>query len=354
MSAYLSRLTDSPGFGRINGLKPDSLCPYLYYTIAPYIYTIANGGWFSWVKRARNPETRSPAIITNYRLKKNNGRFVNEVVVRCPNPRVPVIAGIGPWTGGAVSVRILHGGGDCLYRHSPGQQVFLDSENGRQPLAYSRQFPEVLLRSLTDLPLKTAMTLFDQGHAGSITPAEIISPCRFHHGKTPHDSRRLLPDNCCPHVFQHVYPDVLAAMVDAGSDPLLAIQHPGRNDGENGGKMTVEIKKMQGRRNRTAGRLVDGLYALSRFLGHPRERLDYRLEIRVAASKAAGECPMKIGAVCAVNLNNSDFLCPASFHAAYPYLLLAAAGEKMAWDGSRGDNRIPCPDCAGVIYMVKN
>jgi uncharacterized repeat protein (TIGR04076 family) len=352
MSEYLSRLTDSPGFGRLNALKPEALCPFLYYTIAPYVYTIAGGGWFSWVKRGRRPTDRNPAMIRNPSLKTINSRFVNEVLVRCPNPDEIVIAGIGPWENGAVSVRILHGGGHCPFHHGPGRMIILENGEGHRPLEYSRLFPETLINAMADLPLKSAMDLFDQGRAGSMTPAEIISPCRFHPEKMAFDSRRLLPDNCCPHVFQHIYPDVLAAMVDADVDPEMSIHHPGQKDKENGGNMTIEIKKLSAWRNRPAKHLIDGLYALSGRLGYPRERLDYRLEIKIVTANAAGDCPMRAGEVCAVNLRGSDFLCPASFHAAYPYLLLAAAGRKMNWSGPRDVNLIPCPDCAGVVYVI--
>jgi uncharacterized repeat protein (TIGR04076 family) len=352
MTPYLSRLVDSPDFGRLAALKPAALCPYLYYTIAPYIYTMANSGWFSWVKRTRRSTDRTPAVIRNPALKKINRMFVNEVLVRCPNPVNAVIAGIGPWENNTVAVRILHGSEDCPYHHLPDQQTILENDIGRQSLQYSRLFPETLLQAMAATPLKNAVELFDQGRAGSITPAEIISPCRFHPRENLFDSRRLLPGNCCPHVFQHIYPDALAAMVDADTDPLLSIRHPGRNNGEKGGDMTVKIKKTSAWQNRPFRRLIDGLYALSRLLGHPQERLDYKLEIKIAATEAIGDCPMRTGTVCAVNLRSPDFLCPASFHAVYPYLLLAAAGEKMNWGGGPEGNLIPCPDCAGVIYSI--
>ena len=80
---------------------------------------------------------------------------------------------------------------------------------------------------------------------------------------------------------------------------------------------------------------------------YPVDILDYDLEINILESES-----VKNGKKYMVNLRNQDFLCPASFHVLYPYLLLAASGCKMRWDGYSTTSLLPCPDCVGTVYSI--
>ena len=345
MSTYLSRLMQHPGFNRLADLVPADLCPFLYYPVSPYVFTLAGGGWFSWVRRTWDPTDRKPPLIKKTADKKNNRLFINEVLVRCPNPGRRVIAGIGPWQNGAIAVRILHGDENCPFHHLPGQRIIPDAAAGGRSLGYSRLFPEVLLEAVADMSMKTAVALFNNGRAGSISPADIINPCRYHDRPAVYDSRHLLPDNCCPHAFQQVYPHILAVMSGAAVDRRVSIQHPG-----DGTAITMNLEKTLYERSGLLKRLLDGLYFVYGRLFHPLERLDYTLTLTVTDGNPPLGCAMEPGQRFAVNLRRPDFLCPAGFHAAYPYLMLATAGKQMDWGGEPSGNRIPCPDCAGIIY----
>ena len=349
MPNYLSRLMQHPGFNRLAGLVPTGLCPFLYYPVSPYVFTLAGGGWFSWIKRTPDPTDRKPPLIKKPTDKKINRLFKNEVIVRCPNPNSNIIAGIGPWEKDQIAVRILHSDGDCPFHHHPGQRIIQDAAAGGQSLRYSRIFPEVLLEAMTDMSMKAAVALFNNGRAGSISPADIINPCRYHDRPVLYDTRILLPDNCCPHAFQQVYPHILAVMYDAPVDRRISIKHPG-----DGTVITIKLEKTLRDRSRLIKRLLDGLYFVYGRLFHPLERLDYRLTLTVTDGNPHSGCSMGQGHLFAVNLHSPDFLCPAGFHAAYPYLMLAAAGKQMDWGGALSGKYIPCPDCAGTIYAINN
>ena len=347
MSTYLSRLMQHPGFNRLAVLMPTDLCPFLYYPVSPYVFTLAGGGWFSWVKRTADPTDRKQPLIKKPAAKKINRLFINEVLVRCPNPGRPVIAGIGPWQNGAIAVRILHSDGNCPFHHLPGQRIIQNAAAATQSLGYSRLFPEVLLEAVADMTMKTAVALFNEDRAGSVSPADIINPCRYHDRPAVYDIRHFLPDSCCPHAFQQVYPHILAVMSGGAVDRQISIQHPG-----DGTAITMNLEKTLHERSRLTKRLLDGLYLVYGRLFHPLERLDYALTLTVTEGNPSAGCAMSPGQRFAVNLNSPDFLCPAGFHAVYPYLMLAAAGTQMDWGGKLSENRIPCPDCAGIVYGI--
>ena len=349
MTTYLSQLIESPAYGSLAAIQPEGFCPYLYYTVSPYIYTIANGGWFSWVRKARRPTDRSRPEIKNPAEKKVNRLFVNEVLVRCPHSRNTVIAGVGPWEKGAVAIRILHGEGDCPQSHLPGRITILRKDDAQQSLRYSRLFPEILLGAMTDASSEKAIALFDQGRAAGVRPVNIINPCRYHRRPDPYNTLKLLPDDCCPHVFQHIYPHVLAAMYEADVETALTIQHPG-----DGGTLKLEIKKEPIRRFGAVKWMMDRFKPVLNRALRPIDWLDFTMSIKTIENRALPGCSMAPGAVYSVNMSSRDFLCPAAFHAVYPYLLLTAAGYRMDWgqDASQ-TGLIPCPDCAGIVFGIK-
>ncbi len=346
MTDYLTRLTENPAFRPLAGLKPDGICPYLYYNIAPYVYTLINNGWFAWVRRSENPAVRRPAVIRHPEQNKTNRLFVNEVLVRCPHPETTVIAGVGPEEHQTTMVRILHVDGDCPCQHLPEERFLLPPEAGEQALSYGRLFTERLLQAMTAVSLEKAVMLFD-GDTGAVSCDTIRNPCRYHPRPVRYDARRLLPGNCCPHVFARIYPQVLAVMYGAEVDNVQTVPAPG-----NKGSLKLKIEKTPANRAwpwRIISNAVDT--AFSR-LFHPLDRIDYTLAVKVLSADPGETGGMRPGDCCDVNLKSPAYLCPAGFYSLYPYLLLAAAGGKMAWSESGTNLHIPCPDCAGVVYDI--
>ncbi len=348
MTTYLSKLIENRNFQQLAALKPEGICPFLNYTISPYVFTLANQGWFSWIKRTTDPTDREPPLIKKPKDKKTNRLFKNEVLVRCPNPKRNVIAGIGPWEKDQIAVRILHGSGECPFHHQSGQLIIQTIAAGQQSLDYSRLFPEVLLEAMSETSAEEAIGLFNTGRVKSISPVNIINPCRFHNHPVVYDARSLLPDDCCPHVFQQIYPHILAIMYEAAVHRRVSIQHPGDST-----DLTIKLEKRLRKRPRLIKQLADGFYRLYGHFFHPLERLDYNFFLTVTDGNPGIGCSMHQGRRMTINLHSPDFLCPAGLHAVYPYLMMAAAGTQMDWGGDISENRIPCPDCAGIVYGIE-
>lgn len=349
MTSYLAGLLNSPNFERLAKLKPKNLCPYLYYNISPYVFTLAEKGWFSWVERKSNPTDRTPPKIKHPEKKKINRLFPNEVLVRCPNPVNSVIAGIGPWEKGTTAVRILHCSGECPFGHRPDRRIIPILQPGAHSFDYSRLFPEILLRAMTDMSLWNVRKRCDTLRGGTIFPAEIVNACRYHKKPAFYSFRNLLPDNCCPHVFQQVYPYILAIMYNADVNNTVMIQHPGEDE-----RMTLKLEKTVVKQPWLIKKPKDVFFSLFGRFFYPLDRFDYTLTLRYLSGKTPDGCTVQQGRRFAVNLRRPDFLCPAGFHAAYPFLLLAAAGKSMDWGANAPPDRVPCPDCAGIIYGINS
>ena len=347
MKSYLSQLVEASEFTGLSALKPDDLCPYLYYILSPYLYVLANDGWFPWVRQTPDPGERRPPKVNRPFQKNVNRRYINEVVVRCPNPDRVVLAGVGPGEDDNLAVRILRGDPACPSGHRTGREFSLTREAGRQSMIYSRLFPEILIKAITDLDLEEAMTLFDGAQKGAIRTAVIHHPCRYHRQSTAYAWQRLLPGGADPHLFQQAYPHVLAVMYDAKVEPRLTVHRPGGDE-----KMMLEIEKKPLGQNVWMERAQAAFDRLCAGLGRPREPLNYRLDIR--ASIPVGQTGGSAGPalVWPVNPRAPGYPCPAGLHAIYPYLLLAAAGRCLDWGNPAAIGLAPCPDCAGVIYAI--
>lgn len=345
--SYLSRLTGHPAFSRLAPLLPPAICPFLFYNLAPYLFTLANDGWFDWVNKHPLPQKRATIGPNDFTKKSINRKYVNEVLVCCPNPGKKVVAGVGPWDKGRAAIRILKGDEICPNGHQAGQMLLLDSDTGQAKAErFFRLFPQILLESLGDTTMAEAICSYDRRDNGQIRVAEIISPCRFHkraNGPAALPLTHLLPDNFCPHVFAAIYPRVLALMYGANIDPVVTIDHPG-----GGGEVCLKLQKKTRTAGVLAGRTLNVIGKGLQWLGRPLDRLDYDINILVQKNEAA-DCTLRPSNSYAVNISDPDFCCPAAFATLYPFLLLAAAGNPLPWPDTA---RISCPDCAGIIYQI--
>jgi|GEM_PF-2670804 len=389
MRNYLTELKENPAYEAANALVPEGLCPFLFYNLTPYVHTLSRGGWFGWVKRHKNPLYRKASGGMDFGKSRVNRLFPNEVLVRCPNPRAMVVAGVGPWTDGKMKIRILRSHEACANNHRNEEEFILDARNAEEKaLSVNALFPEALGVSVT------GKTPWEQ-HNGcniyrtlNVEAAEIISPCRYHPSASlpsallpsallpstslpstslgtggtggKKDEKKglgLIPGDFCPHVFARIYPRVLAMMYEkdrrAETSEKLEIVHPGTDK-----KVTLSLKKIfrdalrAGKPRPYGKKLLRNIFKkVCEVMSLPVDFLDYNLEIEVLQT-GADKCSLKEGKKYTVNLRSKDFLCPAAFHAIYPYLLLASTGHGVKWSSEEATALSPCPDCAGTVYFI--
>ncbi|MFH1306017.1 MAG: TIGR04076 family protein [Candidatus Omnitrophota bacterium] len=351
MRNYLTELKEDPAYEAANALAPEGLCPFLFYNLTPYIYTLARGGWFGWVKRHKNPLYRKASGGMDFGKSRVNRLFPNEVLVRCPRPRAMVVAGVGPWTDGKIKIRILRSHDACLSNHRNEEEFILDARSAeKKALNLNVLFPETLARSLTKKIPWGRRDLCAPSELPGIRVSEIISPCRYHEKKDEKKDLRLLPGGFCPHVFARIYPQVLAMMYgksrSAETSEKLGLFHPGTEE-----KIMLVLRKTF--RTKTPGvrTFRSVLKKACEAVSLPVDLLDYDLEIEVLKA-GPDKCSLEEGKKYTVNLRSKDFLCPAAFHVVYPYLLLASAGHRMKWDSEDNPVLSPCPDCAGAVYSL--
>lgn len=345
MANYLRDFKERPPYRGIEGLLPSDACPFLFYNIAPYIVTLAKGGWFDWVKRCRETSYRKAIKRDDFKERELNRLYPNEVLVRCPNPAVSVVAGVGLWPEDRIKIRILNSCGSCVNDYKCGDEIILNRIDAcKKALDLSGLFPEALL-------LSSGGALPKEGDSCNIDSkilievSKIIFPCRYHKKKRV-SPISFLPDGFCPRAFDSAYPYILAKMYNAEVDDILKIKHPGKE-----GSVILALEKVYRIRNEFARGLWNLLKKAFGIFFHPVDAVDYDLNIKVLENKSEG-CPLKKERVYRVNLKDEDFLCPASFYALYPYLLLGSSGYRIKWDEESADGRVPCPDCAGTVYSI--
>ncbi len=348
MGNYLSDFKETPSFGKIEDLLPPGMCPFLYYNLSPYIYTLSTGGWFDWTKKHKDNRYRKQIFEGDFDKRDVNRRYPNEVLVRCPNPQAMIVAGIGPWPDGMLKIRILRGNGCCSNFHTPDNEYLLDPHQfKRLSLAYSQIFPDILLECQTDASEKLEAGDCKKGIGATISISKINFPCRYHDSTKDYKTDFLLPDGFCPHVFAAIYPQVLAVMYRGRIDSTIKVKHPGT-----GGDLTLTLNKSY-RLNYALPRLaLKVIQKVFEALFYPVDLLDYQLTITVTEKEFCG-CTLDIGKKYSVNLKNEAFLCPASFHALYPFLLLQTLGGNMKWDMQETAALVPCPDCVGAVYSIQ-
>jgi len=343
---YLSDFKENPTSTDIVCMLPSNICPFLFYNLTPYIYTLAKGGWFNWVKRSNKISYRKPISRDDFHKKGVNRLYTNEVLVRCPNPYKSVIAGVGLWPENKIKIRVLYAEEHCPNNHKQGDEIFVDAGDAEHKIIqYNNLFPEVLSMAITGHPYGYHISSCREDRF-IIGTYRIIFPCRYHK-KTRQFRGSLLPDEFCPHVFALIYPQILAMMYNADIERKIRIKHQ-MSDSD----ITLLLEKNKFFNNPVIKIILYLSKKIFETFFYPVDLLDYRLVINVLENNT-DNCPLHKGEKYTVNLRDENFLCPASFHVLYPYILLFSAGYKVKWDTSMENDLLPCPDCIGTIYSLE-
>lgn len=348
MGGYLSDFNEKPAYKEIEVFMPSGICPFLFYNLTSYIFTLANGGWFGWIKRYKDSTYRK--TINEYDLKKKdvNRLYANEVLIRCPNPHRTVVAGVGLWPDNKIKIRIMHNSGLCPNNHKSWDEILIDkNEFKTKALKFNTSFPAILIQNLTGRLLNEAVDNCEKGIGVTVEVSKIVFPCRYHKREKGFKANSFVPDGFCPHIFEIIYPHILAVMYNAQVDKKLKVKHPGKD-----GHITLTLVKVYKIKSGPTRLILSLLKKLFETLFYPVDLLDYKIEITIIENESTN-CSLKKGKKYIVNMRDENFLCPASFHALYPYLMLAAYSYKMGWNGHNTVNLLPCPDCVGTVYSIK-
>ena len=207
MGNYLTDLKENTSYADISCLMPEGICPFLFYNLTPYIFTLAKGGWFDWVIRKKDVAYRKPINKKSDFLKKEVNRlYPNEVLVRCPNPCNSVVAGVGLWSKDKIKIRILHCSDSCSNNHSPGDEILIRKDVAAiNALNFNRVFPETLSFSMTGQLPERNEDFRKKDNEIIVEVSKIIFPCRYHKKKKEFKPD-FLPGGFSPHIFIMFYP----------------------------------------------------------------------------------------------------------------------------------------------------
>ncbi len=347
MGNYLEDIREKAYYKEVETLIPSGLCPFLLYNLGPYIFTLAKGGWFNWAKRHKDESFRKSASKEDFGRKNVNRVYGNEVLVRCPNPYTMVVAGVGLWPGDRIKVRILDSSNMCPNNHRTGDEVVMGrSDGGVKALYLNAHFPEILRLCLAGGESEEGSCLCEIDGKIALKVFNIIFPCRYHREKDAVVSD-LLPQDFCPHVFNELYPYLLAKLYGGDIGEEITLTHPGSRD-----DVRVDLKKVWIVRSTFLRESVNLARRLFETVFHPVDLLDCYVKVNFAENMSEG-CSSQKGKEYVVDLRNKNHLCPASFHTLYPYLCLAALGYEMKWGQDDGNRLAPCPDCVGTVYSIR-
>jgi uncharacterized repeat protein (TIGR04076 family) len=332
--------------GALGKLLPPGMCPFLYYNLTPYIYTISIGGWFDWVIADKDTNFRKSIDKNDFHRKRVNSLYPNEVLVRCPNPHARVVAGVGLWGEEEIKVRILDSTMQCPADYNADDEFIVDKkEFGRKSIDFNMSFPLALYTSVVGQAYRSSRHDCRLGSSMAIDIYKIAFPCRYHKKRRVFRDR-FLPGGFCWHVFGAIYPQVLAVMYHAIIDREITVKHPAT-----AGYITLAIDKVRHGRHLFFRKVKVVLRKLSSVGFYPVDLIDYDIEISVL-EKGEAECFLKKGKKYMVNMRDKELLCPASVHALYPYMILESRGHRLRWNGRIESNLVPCPDCIGAVYSV--
>ncbi len=347
MGNYLEDIKEKAYYKEIETLIPSGLCPFLLYNLGPYIFTLAKGGWFDWVRRNKDSSFRKSASKEDFGRKNVNRVYGNEVLVRCPNPHTMVVAGVGLWPEDRIKVRILHSSNMCPNNHRRGDEVVMAmSDEEVRAVSLNKHFPEILRLCLVGHASKEGSHFYEIDGGITLEVFNIVHPCRYHRNKDTVVSN-LLPTGFCPHVFNEVYPFLLAKLYGGDIEEEISLTHPGSKD-----DVRVDLRKVWIVRSTLARESIKLAKKLFETVFHPVDLLDCYVKVNFLENMSEG-CSSQKGKEYVVDLRNKNHLCPASFHTLYPYLCLAALGYEMKWGQDDGNRLVPCPDCVGAVYSLR-
>ncbi|MFC1521993.1 hypothetical protein ACFL6Y_06250 [Elusimicrobiota bacterium] len=337
---------------------PCDICPLLHHRLVPYIVTILEKGWFGWIRRNKDIAYRKEIIPGDFNNAKVNRLYANEVLVLCPNPDACVVAGVGPYIspeqGPGVLIRILSVTGECIKKYEAGHRIFLpEADLLPSLLEYNAAFPKMLLEAFGKHdapgdPRKSLCRPLRGKDDMKVEPITIKNPCRYHKSKHACGAD-LLPDDFCPDIFYLVYPHALSMLYASGGRSLqktLELTHPSSEE-----EIIVKLEK-KARYPALFTGLKKAAAALFTLIFYPYDSLDFNIRFTMERSgEGKNACTLKTDKQYYFNLSDPGYLCPASFHAIYPYLLLRNNGIGLPWE-DRDKQLVPCPDCMGAVYNI--
>lgn len=342
MRSYLKQLAN-----HIDGLSSvDSqarpvpgICPLLYYSLIPYIVSIAGGAKFGWMRSTTDTQFRRKISQRDFSRKDVNRLYPNEIIVRCPNYSSKVVCGVGLYGDGCIKIRILDAASSCPNSHKAGEEFLLFGDQAHQAKSFNRLFPRLVcgafgLKQSPGVDSKIGISI-----------EEIIFPCRYSKAGQKY-TWPFSPDGFCLHLFQAIYPDILSCMYGGRvSKNLEVICFCQVNP------IAVSIQKVS-KRHLVFGPVMDmAEYVFERFF-YPYDRINYDIKIKIDGI-APGSCAMIAGREYTINMGEQRFICPSALHFLYPYLLLAERGTYIEWSGdSKSEHTMPCPDCVGTLYAI--
>jgi len=345
MENYFLKLQSYSDYPELSKFNSENICPFLFYNLIPYIYTLSNKGWFDWARKKTDIEWRKDPTRVNFKTKDINRVFDNEILVRCPNPQNEVVAGIGIKSNGKITVRILKSSQTCPAGHKHLDEFHIPADKPDDFLEYSRLFPQKIISCFTR-ELSSLKIFCAQKNFSLLQINKIIFPCRYHKSNSPKNVR-LCPKDFCPNIYQLFYPVILAKMYNAELPKQTTLIEPVENK-----KVTLEIEKKPLIHSRIIKLLIKFLRKSYEKLFYPVDLLDYSMQVKVINNPNAS-CIAKTGNSYNLGLTPKDLICPASFYTLYPYILLAKTNTYIDWGQDKSSNHlIPCPDCVGCIYSL--
>ncbi|OGL68319.1 hypothetical protein A3D58_04340 [Candidatus Uhrbacteria bacterium RIFCSPHIGHO2_02_FULL_46_47] len=342
MRSYLEQLTS-----HIDGLSTagsqveivPGLCPLLYYSLVPYIVSIADGAQFGWMRYTADTQFRRKILKCDFSRKDVNRLYPNEIIVRCPNHASKVVCGVGPYGDGVIKVRILDAESSCPKSHKPGEEFLLLGDQAHRARNFNRSFPRLVCDAFG---LKESRG--DNSKIG-VSIEDIIFPCRYSRAGQKY-TWPFSPDGFCLHLFQAIYPEVLSCMYGGRVPERFEVPCHCQST-----PLGVSIKKVSKRRPVFSPVLDIAEGVFERFF-YPFDRIDYDINVKIDG-KIPGGCAIASGREYAVNMGDQRFICPSALHFLYPYLLLAERDTYIEWSGdSTPGHTIPCPDCVGTLYAI--
>lgn len=363
----------------IEEIIPAGLCPLFYHNLMPYMATLLDGGWFRWVRRDKNSFLRRRSFEGAFKDGRVNSAFPNEVLVQCPNHMITVVAGVGVKRHDGkkrITLRILRSDGICPAGYIEGTEIEvaedditlgLDVFNALSPAILNvaqKGSGSIVCRGPLDGAVYTIRGLKAVGdsrevcskQADSNVKAETLrGECRYHASSKPVENIHAGPPGFCQDAHHAAYPYALELIYNDAPPWLNAdgvtVHCPGVTN-----KVVFRVQRewtapLWLRRLKGAAAKVFGA------LAHPVDIIDCRVTYTVA--RVDGRCPAghKTADTYEFNMDKRTELCPASFHALYPYLFLKRSGIPFYWTGRdiekdepQAANMTPCPDCMGAIY----
>lgn len=346
MKDYLSDFKN----GSMAQIVPAGLCPLFYHTLIPYIITIMDGGWFSWVRKTKDASYRKAIDPRDFDRSVVDRLYPNEVLVQCPNINAALVAGVGPHIGPSgqrgILLRVLDKKGECVNKHEIGTQIVLNKNDFKiPPLRYNALFPSLLVRLFAGSGPLSDRALDESSR--TIRVEGIENRCRYHKTKCAYE-KSLLPGNFCMEAFHRIYPQALALLYSPRKkvNDRRSFEH---SCPDCSGTVSIKTEIMPRFPSKLVflRKILEKLFAVIFF---PYDFIDHNIIFTVKKSASAPGCRLDEKMEYRFNMLDKRYPCPSSLHALYPYMLLAANNIRLPWPDE--GYLFHCPGCKGVVYGI--